>query len=323
MEFEALSPSGLICPLVTPLDKNENLDSGSFRRLWGHVQRWAAGIVIGDPLWGEGPFLSPSLRLALIEKAIEINEGRRPLLISITSQSLPETLFIREQAETIICRMNYRGPLYWVDYPLYYHGNRGLPQLYGHLLSNTTIPLILGNNAELVKMSKGPGRHKNIRTRVLKKIATLSAVMGIIYTGDLKRALNYHMAVRFREHFMFYDGDESVFIRNPAKGGVVAGGANLFPQQWSAVAQMSLDLPPPPPYLESARLDIWEDSRMLKRFNKLYRMSPAVALKKVLKQVGIISHDASVWPMTPQQKSGLEDTWQRDLEGLLATYDLI
>jgi dihydrodipicolinate synthase/N-acetylneuraminate lyase len=323
MELDARAPAGLICPLVTPLDPDYNLDAVSFRRLWSHVERWVDGLLIGDPLWGEGPFLSSKLRLALIENALDLVGGKGALLIGITSPSLEETVQFRRGAEAIIRRRNYHGPLFWVDYPLYYHSNRGLPDAYASLLSETAFPLLIGNDAQLVKMKKRHGRRKNIRTRVLKKIASLSSVIGIIYAGDLQRALNYHMAVRFRDHFLFYDGDENVFIRNPAKGGVAAGGANLFPRQWSAIAQMSSGQALSKNYLEYAMSDVWEDSRMLRRFGNLYHSLPAVALKRILKQVGLIAHDESVWPMASQQKSCLGEAWLRDLNKLLSAYDLI
>jgi dihydrodipicolinate synthase/N-acetylneuraminate lyase len=323
MESEARPPEGLICPLVTPLDNDRKLDLRSFKRLWNYVERWVDAIVIGDPLWGEGLFLPQDLRLALIEFAIELIRGRRPLMICITCSSFKGTVLFREQAESIINQMNYKGQLYWVDFPLFYHSNRGLPQVYETMLSKSEIPLILGNNAELIRMKKRPGKHKNIRTRVLKKIAHNASVKGIIYAGDLKRALNYHMAVRFREHFVFYDGDENVFIKNPAKGGVMAGGANVFPQKWSDVTQMSLDLPPRQNAFEPARSAIWEDSRMLQRFYRLYTLLPAVAIKKILHQVGIIAYDECVWPLASRQQRDLDHTWQIDLNRLLAAYDLL
>ena len=318
-----LPPSGLICPMVTPLNDQLHLDVESLTKLFKFIEKWVDGVVIGDPLWGEGPFLPHSLRLELVEAALAIVDGRMPLMISVTGPTIEETLLLQQQVEAMVRRLEYRGLLFWVDYPLYYHSNRGLPKVYSEMLSQASFPLILGNNARLIKMNKAPGRHKNIRTRVLKKIAHLSSIIGIIYSGDVKRALNYHMAVRFREQFVFYDGDEAVFIKNPAKGGVVAGGANIFPQQWSNVANMSLNLPLRQHAFESTQAITWEDSRMLERFHHLYMLSPAVSIKKILRQIGIIAHDGFFWPMAFDQKGVLAPAWQKDLDGLLNTYDIL
>jgi hypothetical protein len=136
--------------------------------------------------------------------------------------------------------------------------------------------------------------------------------------GDLKRALNYHLAVRVSKTFMFFDGDERVFLKSPASGGVVAGGSNLLPSVWKAVTRSSLN------WLEEERLfsahpaALLESGIMLRILGELCRRAPAVRLKIILHRAGIIATDAAI----AAQDSG-DSGWEADLNTFFSTYDLL
>jgi len=183
-------PRGLICPVVTPLNRDRTLDSVSLGRLLRHVEKAVDGVLLCDPVWGEGLGLPIRTRLDLVMAAIDILKGRLPLLVTITADSLENTRNFLAGLSRIVENSTNPAPVFWVDYPLCYHGNRNLPQMYQHLMADTQMPWILGNQPDLVKKHRRLSERKNIRTGVLKKIVKIPAIRGIVFTGSLKRGLN-------------------------------------------------------------------------------------------------------------------------------------
>ena len=98
------------------------------------------------------------------------------------------------------------GPVYLVDLPLWYHSNRGLPQVHQRLLDEVSRPLVLLNLPELINRRAPWFKRRNIRTQVFKKLAALPGVAGLIHQGEMRRFLNYHGAAALRPGFAFYEG---------------------------------------------------------------------------------------------------------------------
>ncbi|RLB78090.1 MAG: hypothetical protein DRH24_15035 [Deltaproteobacteria bacterium] len=316
-------PQGLICPLVSPLMDDNTIDSASLERLLEHVGRAVDGVLLCDAIWGEGTVLSAEIRFDLVSSALEIIRGRWPVLIFITGKTLRDTQLFMAQMEELINKIEYRGKLFWVDYPLYYHSNRGLPQMYLELMTKTEIPLIIANLPYLVKQQKGLVKRGNIRTSVLKKIVRNTEIRGMIFTGDLKRSFNYQMAARSGSGFVFYDGDEAVFLKNPGMGGVVAGGSNLVPGKWLEITRFSLNQYDKKKRIQISRPAVLESGTMLQFLYSLCNAAPAVYMKKILCKVGIIDSSHSYSSVESLKLSRQEKAWQDELKVFLNTYDMV
>jgi dihydrodipicolinate synthase/N-acetylneuraminate lyase len=319
MESEYPSPpKGLICPVVTPLKKDNTLDTASLERLLDHVCRASDGILVCDVIWGESLLLPEDTRLDMVLSTLEMLKGRVPLWVTITGKTLAKTRHIMAAVASFADRMDYPGMLFWMDYPLFYHSNRELPQMYRTLLSSTQWSLILGNLPHLIKMEKGPGQRYNIRTNILQKIARHPGIKGMVFFGTLKRSLNYQKAIRFHKDFTFYDGDEAVFLKNPGMGGLVAGGSNLIPDTWLKIARSSLNRYDTERQFHSHQAAIWESGLLIQSLHSLYQKAPAFYMKKILTKVGIIAGDYSLL-------SGIQEDskWQEKIDNFLDKYDLI
>ncbi|OQY49206.1 MAG: hypothetical protein B6240_03855, partial [Desulfobacteraceae bacterium 4572_87] len=131
--------------------------------------------------------------------------------------------------------------VFWVDTPLRYHSNRGLPDYYRELLAQLKYPLILHNDPDCIHATRAFKRH-NIRTAVLKELVRIDGIAGLIFSGSLERAHHYQRACRGRQNFRIYDGDEKRFLEHPSMGGVVSVGANLAPGTWEMITQSSIRL---------------------------------------------------------------------------------
>jgi dihydrodipicolinate synthase/N-acetylneuraminate lyase len=311
-------PRGLVCPIVTPLKTGDQVDITALDRLIEHAGTGADAILVGDVFWGEGLVLSPETRLEMVSAALTIIQGRWPVLITITSQSTKATRALLIRIETFVEGSGYGGRLFWVDYPVYYHSNRGLPQWYASISSQTSTPFLLGNHAGLVDRRKRPVKHKNIRTSVLKKLSQMDVIQGLIFTGSLKRSTHYHKAVRLRRDFKFYDGDEMVFVKQPGADGLVAGGANLLPQAWQDMTASCLNQCDVQQQYADHTRQMLETGVMLQAFHDIYTKNPAPVMKEMLRVAGVLPNARTALktpPITHAQK--------RAVEAICRKYDLV
>jgi dihydrodipicolinate synthase/N-acetylneuraminate lyase len=184
----------------------------------------------------------------------------------------------------LLSGLSYKGKIFWVDAPLYYHSNRGLPDMCKKLSSVTPHPLILYNNPRIIDKVKGPFNRRNIRTSVLKELSLIEEVVGLIYIGDLRRALNYQNAVRIRSNFRIYDADEELFLNFPNKSGLVSISANLIPHIWKQMLDLYSDNP-------KHLSQIWNKGNILADISRAIKIAPAPIIKGVLKRKGLLESD--------------------------------
>ncbi|MDY6990836.1 MAG: dihydrodipicolinate synthase family protein [Thermodesulfobacteriota bacterium] len=311
-------PRGLVCPLVTPLKGGDQVDLSALDRLIDHAGAGADAFLLGDLFWGEGLVLSPDTRLEAVSAALEIIQGRWPVLITITSHSMKATHELLTRVEAFVEGSGHGGKVFWVDYPIYYHSNRGLPQWYMTICRDTGRGFILGNHAGLVDRRKRPVKHKNLRTSVLKKVSQIDQVRGLIFTGPLKRSMDYHRAVRFRRGFRFYDGDEMAFVRQPGSNGVVAGGANLLRDAWGDMTGSCLNRYDVQQQYADHTSQVLEMGVMLQAFHDIYSQNPAAVMKEMLHVAGVLPSAQTALKTPPATQ-----TQKRTVEAICREYDLV
>ncbi len=318
MEMQSAEPpKGLICPLVSPL-KGSRVDTASLQRLIEHILGGRVdAVLLNGPVWGEGIALSREERLNLVEAALDIVRGRCPVLISITGNTAKETSLIVSELDHLIYRYNYPGPIFFVDTPICYHSNRHLPQFYKALALETSFEFILYNNPSLVHRFKKSMYHKNIRTSVLKKLSENNRIAGLIFTGRMKRSLDYQQAVRYHQRFRIYDGDEKNFLDRPSSSGVLAGGSNFLPAAWREITYSSLNIYDTQRTYSDHIYQIWEAGNMLRNFYNFYCKEPAAIVKQILQIMGIISDGRTV-----ESSGGLSNSKVEDIKELLKKHNI-
>jgi dihydrodipicolinate synthase/N-acetylneuraminate lyase len=286
-------PKGLIVDMITPLSKNGEIDGIGLERhvkgLIPHVQ----AIFLAGPYLGEGAVLSPEQREAVFHRTLLIVESRLPILVWISGTTIEETermlLLLKKRIEIL----RYTGPVFWVDTPLYYHSNRGLEISYKRISSLVEEPFILVNDPAFIKAKDQPLKRVNIRTSILKGLASMDNIKGLIFLGSLDRAYNYRKAVRSSIDFMIYDGDESHFLQHPSLNGVLSRGANLAPAAWKTITASSLNL--------NGNLEDYPDrmgqilgaGRYVNDLKNIYQGHSAIFFKKVLSELGTIENQGS------------------------------
>jgi len=281
-------PKGLIIDLITPLKRGGNIDGRGLGRLLDRVLPFVQAVYLASPVSGEGRNLEAAQREELLEKTIVVTRGRVPVLIWIsqgTEEETKSTLFLlRKRIE----KRKYSGAVFWVDTPLYYHSNRGLPLHYQNLSIGTKGPYLLHNDPALIRELSRPLKRNNIRTSILKDLAQISSIHGLIFSGSLERARNYQKAVRARMDFRIYDGDESRFLSYPSLSGVVSVGTSLAPKAWQKITTSSLNQSDNREDYPDFLQQIWETGRYLQSLLEIYHPAPVPLIKHILADTGTI-----------------------------------
>lgn len=299
-----VAPRGLICSLaLVPNPDNTDVFLG-LESLITRLQPAVAGLFLDPMFWSPDASQCGPVSSSLLEEVIGMVVPGLPLWVRITGTSAEQTLHICRQLETVCRRLNYRGPLAWVDTPLFYHSNRGLPDHYRHLLADTEFSLIADNDPQLIRMIGDKAKRKNIRTAVMKKLAQEPRLVGLIHRGDLQRAMNYQRAVREHNNLLVYDGGESSFLQRPSASGVVSVGANLLPYEWRTVTLASLNLDDS--HLEQGGRfrHLWESGQRVRTLLQYYDHAPARIIPAVLAAWGMIRQNGQ--PLTPEDQKALD-----------------
>ena len=284
-----VTPRGLICSLaLVPNPENrsvyQNLES-----LMARLQPAVAGLFLDPMFWCPSANCCGPASSSLLEEAIGLAPPDLPLWVRITGSSAEQTIHICHQLENVCRRLKYRGPLAWVDTPLFYHSNRGLPEYYRSLLGDMEFNLIVDNDPQLIRKIRDTTKRKNIRTAVLKKLVQEPRLVGLVHRGDLRRGINYQRAVRSRSGFLVYDGRESNFLKRPSASGVISVGANLLPYEWRTITLASLNLEDGHCGQPSSFRHLWEAGQRVRTLQKHYKQAPDRIIPAVLAAWGLIS----------------------------------
>lgn len=297
-------PRGLICSLaLVPDPKNPDVFLG-LEVLINRLRPAVAGLLLDPMFWSAAPNRSGPVSSSLLEEVITTMEPGLSLWVRITGTSADQTLHICRQLETTCRRLNFRGPLAWVDTPLFYHSNRGLPDHYRNLLAETEFSLIVDNDPRLIREIGDKAKRKNIRTSVVKKLAQEPRLVGLIHRGDLQRAIHYQRAVREHANFLVYDGGESSFLKQPSASGVVSVGANLLPYEWRSITLASLNLNDSHLEQGSRFSHLWESGQRLRTLLKYYDPAPARIIPAVLDAWGLIRQNGQ--PLSPEEQEAMD-----------------
>jgi len=281
---------GLIVDLLTPLKPSGEIDGRSLGRLLDRILPHVHAVFIASPYLGDGVNLSSLQREDLLDKCMVVVRGRMPLLVWVTQDSEAGTrktlLLLRQRAAA----RRYEGPILWVDTPLYYHSNRGLHLHYRNLSTLVKESWVLHNDPGLITKLDRSFKRNNIRTAILKTLAGLDEIQGLVFLGSIERANNYQKAVRRRLEFKIYDGDESHFLKYPSMSGVVSAGANLAPKAWRKITDASLNQTDNlHEYPDQAR-QLWETGTYVRKLLEIYSPFPVPLFKAALSEMGVIEN---------------------------------
>ena len=211
---------GVIPPIVTPVDADENVDESGLKRVINYVLEGGVhGIfVLGSN--GEFYALDFENQRRAVEITVKAVNGRVPVYAGATSITTKGCVRLAKMAEeagadalTILTPMFIRPS----DSELYIH--------FETIAKSTTLPILLYNNPDKT--------NNNITVGLLKKLAAIDNIIGIKNTSlDFAQTVQYIYETRHLENFKVLAGSDYFIYATLAYGGAgcVAGTANVAPK---------------------------------------------------------------------------------------------
>jgi len=221
--------SGSLIALITPFDGNNRVDYESLKRLIDfHVEQGSDGLVVAGTT-GESATLMHSEHVELIGHAVEIADGRLPVIAGTGSNSTAQTVELsRAVADSGI-------DAYLVVVPYYNKPvQEGLYQHFSVIADAVDKPVMLYNV---------PGRTvADLLPETVGRLAKHDNIFGIKEaTGDIERLKAIQELVD--DEFRLYSGDDFTllpFIENGGHGVVTVSG-NVAPRQVATLCRLALE----------------------------------------------------------------------------------
>lgn len=211
---------GVIPPIITPVDAEENVDEEGLRNVIDHViDGGVHGIFV---LGSNGEFYA--LDFENQKRAVEITvnhvKGRVPVYAGTSAITTKECIKLAKMAEEA------GADALTVLTPMFIQPNE--KELYNHfeaIAQSTNLPILLYNN---------PGKTtNNISVSLLEKLARIDNIIGIKNTSfDFPQTIEYIRVTKDIQNFKVLSGSDYLIYGTLAYGGAgcVAGTANVAPR---------------------------------------------------------------------------------------------
>ena len=210
---------GVIPPIITPVDSNENVDEGGLKRVINHVLDGGVhGVFV---LGSNGEFYA--LDFENQKRAVEITvsqvNGRVPVYAGASAITTRGCIRLARMAE------DAGADALTVLTPMFI--NPSETELFNHfktIAASTKLPILLYNNPDKTT--------NNISVKLLKRLAEIDNIVGIKNTSlDFAQTVQYIYETRHLENFKVLAGSDYFIYATLAYGGAgcVAGTANVAP----------------------------------------------------------------------------------------------
>jgi len=213
-----LKPKGIIAPIISPLDKDENVDKKAIFKVVNYLIKGGVHGLFPLGSTGEWYGLSFDQKREIIEAVMEANNGRVPIYAGTGAITTKETISLTKMATDIgIDALSVSTPVFIApnDKELYNH--------YQAIASSTDLPIILYNN---------PGRTGvNLSVDLVVKLSKIDNIVGIKdSSGDMTQGAEYIR--RTGDNFAVLAGRDTLIYGFLAYGGkgAIAATANIVPQ---------------------------------------------------------------------------------------------
>lgn len=219
---------GVIPPLVTPLSGSDELDEAGLKKLIDHLCDGGVHGLFILGTTGEAPSLSHRLRRKMVEHSCALVKGRLPVLVGITDTSFIESVELAHHAAKCGADAVVVAPPYYLP-----PGQPELLEYLNDLIAELPLPCMLYNMPPLTKVEIG--------SEVVESLLSNKGLVGLKdSSGDMSYFHHIEsLAHANNSHWSVLMGCELLMMDSVLSGGDggVTGGANLFPQFFSAAYQ--------------------------------------------------------------------------------------
>ncbi|MHB8278116.1 MAG: 4-hydroxy-tetrahydrodipicolinate synthase [Candidatus Humimicrobiaceae bacterium] len=213
-----IQPKGIIPPMVTPLDKTENVDKKAIFKLVEYLIKGGVHGLFPLGSTGEGYGLSFNQKREVIETVMEATDKRVPVYAGTGAITTKETICLTKLAADIgVDALSVITPVFITpnDQELYNH--------YQAIASSTDLPIILYNNPSRTGI--------NLSVDLVVKLSKINNIIGIKdSSGDMTQGAEYIR--RTDDNFSVLAGRDTLIYGFLAYGGkgAIAATANIVPQ---------------------------------------------------------------------------------------------
>lgn len=211
---------GVIPPIVTPVDENENVDENGLKKIIDHViDGGVHGVfVLGSN--GEFYAFDPDNQKRAVETTVSHVNGRVPVYAGATAITTKDCIKSAQMAEKA------GADAITVLTPMFIKPNE--KEMYNHyeaIAKSTSLPVLLYNNPEKTT--------NNISVSLLEKLAKIENIVGIKNTSlDFAQTVEFIRITKDIPNFRVLSGSDYFIYATLAYGGsgCVAGTANVAPR---------------------------------------------------------------------------------------------
>ncbi len=267
--IEGYQHKGIIVPLSTPLDENEEFSKAGMKQLINHINRNSDDSVTGLFVigsCGEYPYFDDRESLKIIETVTELNNGKKKIYAGVGRNSTKKTLQIIEETKKLGVDFCVIIPPFYFNIP-----QSNLVDHYKRLAEESGVPLVLYNL---------PGIAEKIEISSVEKLSELERIVAL---KDSSGNLDYFAKVATL--LPTFQGNDNSILDSLKLGGVgaVAGLSNIFPQDVAEIynAYLTGDL--------KKATELQEN--LNKKFDIIYKTcsSAQTGVKAALSMLGICS----------------------------------
>ena len=213
-----IQPKGIIPPMITPLDKDENVDKKGIKRVVNYLIEGGVHGLFSLGSTGEWYGIDFNQKREILETVMEVTNKRLPVYAGTGAITTKETLLLTKLATEIgVDALSVITPVFITP------NDRELFNHYQQVASSTDLPILLYNN---------PGRTGiNLSIDLVVKLSKIDNIVGIKdSSGDMTQGSEYIR--RTDDDFSVLAGRDTLIYGLLAYGakGAIAATANIVPQ---------------------------------------------------------------------------------------------
>lgn len=215
--------------LVTPFDKNGEIDFKALENVINHVIKGGVEYVVSLGTTGETPVLTSEEKAAVAKHTVKTVNKRVPVVVGVGGNSTSEVVHTLK-------KFDFQGIDAVLSVSPYYNkpNQRGIYEHYKAVAAASPLPVIVYNV---------PGRtSSNITAETTLKLAR--EVKNIIAVKEASGNIDQMMQIikHKPDNFLVISGDDLITLPIIASGGdgVISVIANAFPKEFSEMTRQSL-----------------------------------------------------------------------------------
>jgi len=212
---------GIIPPLVTPLNSQQELDIPGLENLIEHQLSGGVHALFILGTNGEGPSLSYRLRKEFVKRSCELVNSKIPVLVGISDSSMAGSLDLADYSQKVGADAVVLAPPYY--FPI---SEMELMEYLETVTPRLALPFLLYNIPSHTKI--------NLTVEIVKRAQELGALGIKDSSGDMQHLYSLMEVFKNSPDFSIFTGTEKFLPETIKHGGhgAVAGGANMFPKMF-------------------------------------------------------------------------------------------